>query len=385
MSKYVVEILLFAVSLLIFVKLAANDVIGNVLGNIIGFLFSTALIYAVKVIGGSLEDVLKVNFDTEKLLNIYRGDKSYRKTISFGGTSREFAYNDCLINRNCSFEVIDEKDKHFSPDDFVMEHYDTIFAAHSNSAKFNGLTIRLDDFQREGDHCRFYLSRSTVFHHLVTNRAIDYYLFDNVTLRDMYEYGPCLTPLANSKMSNHVGVNALVFLSDGRILVPRRKRNATISKNKVTSSIAVKLDFPRAGGDTVSVEHLLRGTVIDNLGNRLNLEREMLDLDAIKVEFLGFGRNIYEAGKPQFYYAVHLNIDTAEYYRLSAGRAGNKGLDIDSLIYVADYKSYCFDKKGRLCFTAVDPKSGRKTRIVTKTEMSYLCNLWHYQLLHEEK
>ncbi len=379
-SKYLVEIAFFCLSLGGFLFLAASNVVGNVFGTIVGFLFSTVLLYIIKVVFNSFEDLIKINYNTEQLLKLYRGDPSYRKELRYGNTSRTFAYADRLINNGQTFEVVDDPEKAFSPDDFVMENYSTIFSAHSNSTKFNGTTIRLDRFEEENGHCKFYLSRSTVFHHLVTNRAIDYILFDNVTLRDMYEYGPVLNPLEESKMSNHIGINALVFLSDGRLLVPRRKKDSTVSKNRVTSSIAVKLDFP-AGKRVVDTEHLMRGTIIDNLGARLNLSRDQLNLDQIEIDFLGFGQNIYEGGKPQFYYAVRLtDIDTAAYFKLCEGRAGTVGLDIDRLIYVADYESFRF-YKGDLRFSAIDPATGKRKRasVHTKCEMSYLCNLWHYE------
>lgn len=379
-SKYLVEIAIFCISLGCFLFLAANDVVGNVFGTIIGFLFSTVLLYIIKVVFNSFEDLIKINYNTEQLLKLYRGDPSYRKELRYGNTVRTFAYADRLINRGYTFEVIDDPGKFFSPDDFVMENYSTIFSAHSNSTKFNGTTVRLDRFEMIDGHCKFYLSRSTVFHHLVTNRAIDFILFDNVTLRDMYEYGPVLMPLEESKMSNHIGINALVFLADGRLLVPRRKKDSTVSKNRVTSSIAVKLDLP-VGKTEVDTEHLMRGTIIDNLGARLNLSREQLHLDQVEIDFLGFGQNIYEGGKPQFYYAVRLtDIDTATYFKLCAGKAGTVGLDIDRLIYVADYESFHFEK-GCLRFSVIDPATGKRKKksILTKCEMSYLCNLWHYE------
>lgn len=378
-AKYLVEISLFVLSLLLFLSLVPGDVAGNVLGTVIGFLFSTVLLYIFKVIARSFEDNLKVSYNTERILQLYKGDPGYCKELTYGGTTRVFAYADRLINRGYRFEVIDDNEKMFSPDDFVMENYETIFAAHANSTKFNATTIRLDRFEQEGDLCRFYLSRSTVFNHLVTNRAIDYVLFDNITLRDMYEYGPRISDLENSKMSNHIGINALVFLSDGKLLIPRRKKDSTISKNMVTSSIAVKLDFPESGGDEITVEHLLHGTIIENLDDRLNMPRAALDPARIEVRFLGFGQNLYEGGKPQFYYAVWLkDVDTEEYLRLSGGKAGNKGLDVDKQVYIADYESFSF-KKGLLSFNAYDPTKHKHLAVVAGFEMSYLCNLWHFE------
>ncbi len=287
-EKYLVEIILFSVLLGLFFALAVNDVVSNVFGAVVGFLFSTMLLYVLKIFGSYFEDIFKINYDTQSLLKKYNGDENYRKTLTLNGTSVDFAYAMRLENEGFEFEVIDDKNKFFELDDFIMENYPTIFSAHSGSAKFNGTTIRLDKFEKTGDKVTFYLSRSTVFNHLVTNRAIDFDIFDDVTLREIYEYGPLLSMPEDSKMSNHIGVNGLVFLSDGNILVPRRKRDSTVSKNKVTSSIAVKLDFPK-DCDEISTQHLLYGTIIDNLSKRTRIKHDFLNLDNIEVKFLGFG------------------------------------------------------------------------------------------------
>ncbi len=376
-SKYVVQILLFSAVLAVFFLFAAEDVGSNVLGAIIGFLFSTMLLYIFKVILSRFEDVLKVNCDTNYILKIYNGDPSYRKTLKKGGTEVCFAYADSLINKGYTFRVVDDKKKFLTLDEFIMNNYELIFSAHTGSVKINSTTVRLDDFSLEGDTCTVYLSRSTVFNHLVTNRAIDFALFEGLTLRDVYEYGPTVSSYADSKMSNHIGINALVFLRDGRLLIPRRNNVSTISKNQITSSIAVKLNFP-SDSDTITSEYLFYKNIIENLGARVKLDTSKMDLDKVDVEFLGFGQNLYEGGKPQFYYAVFLNdIDTETYLRTSTFDKSVSKLDMDKCIYVADYDSFAF-KDDKLSFCAYDER-GRSRKVTVNYEMSYLCNLWHYE------
>jgi hypothetical protein len=382
-SKYIVQILLFTAGLAIVLCIAAEDVVNNILGTIVGFLFSTMLVYIIKVLFSYWEDILKVTFDTKYILDLYNGDPNYRKTLTLNDTTVTFAYADSLVNTGFNFEVQDQPEKFFELDEFIMNNYEAIFAAHSNSVKINSTTIRLDDFRVEGDKCVIQLSRSTVFNHLVTNRAIDFALFDDVTLRSVFEYGPYISPYNKSKMSNHVGINALVFLSDGRLLVPRRNKVSTISKNQITSSIAVKLDFPRNGSREITTDFLLRENIIENLNARVKLRLEDLDLSQVRVQFLGFGQNLYEAGKPQFYYAVYLdNIDTDRYFHLSQRDGATSKIDVDKCIYVADYNSYEF-KKGSIYFDVYDEK-GHHKRISANCEMSYYANLWHYELLKDK-
>ncbi len=382
-SKYVVQILLFSVALSLFFLFAAEDVGNNVLGTVIGFLFSTMILYIFKIIAAHFEDMLKVSCDTNYILKIYNGDPSYRKTLKKGSTEVSFAYADSLINRDYTFKVVDDKEKFLELDEFIMNNYELIFSAHTGSVKINSTTVRLDDFTLEGDACTVYLSRSTVFNHLVTNRAIDFALFEGLTLRDVCEYGPTINPYSKSKMSNHIGINALVFLSDGRLLIPRRNNVSTISKNQITSSIAVKLNFP-AESDEITTDYLFYQNIIDNLGARVKLDTSTLDLDKIDVKFLGFGQNLYEGGKPQFYYAVFLNdIDTERYLHINTFDKAVSRLDMDKCIYVADYESFSF-KKDRVSFDTYDEK-GKTGRITLNYEMSYLCNLWHYEEYLKQK
>ena len=378
LSKYIIQIIIFLVVLTGFMIIATENVTSNVLGTVIGFLFSTMILYIIKIISSRFEDMLKVNCNTAELLKIYSGDKNYRKEIVLNGTKVEVAYAESLVNNDYKFEVIDDPNKKFELDDFIMNNYSSIFGAHSNSTKLNTETIRLDKFEKDGDVYKLYLSRSNYFNHLVTNRAADFSIFENISLRDVYEYGPLISNYEESKMSNHIGINGLVFLSDGSLLVPRRKKDSTISKNKITSSIAVKLNPPIDGSNKVDANHLLYQNIIDNLSIRLKIKQEDLHKEAVSVKFLGFGHSLYEAGKPQFYYAITLNdIDTKKYYELNMDTSVLEKIDVDKCVYVADYQSYKF-VKDEIWFD-VALKNGKKKKVKCKYEMSYLCNLWHYE------
>ena len=377
-TKYVAQFILFAIVFCVFLCFAAGNVIENVVGTVVGFLFSTMILYLGKVAFSYFEDILKVSCDTEQILKTYKGAPEVRKTLCMNGTEVVFAYADSLVNQDYEFVVEDHPERKFELDEFIMNNYELIFSAHSNSVKFNATTIRLDHFELQDNLCKLYLSRSTVFNHLVTNRAMDFILFDDVTLRSVYEYGPKVTAYKDSKMSNHIGVNGLVFLSDGYLLVPQRNGASTISKHQITSSIAVKLDGPSDGSDLVTARHLTYQTIIDNLSNRVKIPPAELDPEQIEIRFLGFGQNLYEGGKPQFYYVVHLkNIDSNRYFHLNAFNSDKPMLDIDRCIHVADYRTYRF-KKDRISFDVLKP-DGSKKNISVHYELSYLSNLWHYE------
>ena len=376
--KFILQVFLMAGIIAWFVFFLSQDLTGGIFETIVGFLLSSIFIYFLRAFYSRFEDVLKINYDTEEIIKMYPQGKNYRKTLTRNGTCATFAYADSFINKNHKIEVVDDPNSIFTPDDFVMQNYEKLFSAHTGSAKINGETIRLDKFTCKDGICTIHLGRSTYFNHLITNRAMDFEIFEDITLRQVYEYGPTISSFEKSKMSNHIGINALVFLKDGNLLVPRRKNDSTISKNKITSSIAVKLNYPTDGRQTVNSEHLVYGNIIDNLSTRTKISPEDLELSQIEVIFLGFGQNLYEGGKPQFYYAVHLkNIDTETYKKLTAGNNQAGKLDMDKCIYVADYDSFQF-KKNFICFKTIE-KNGKIKKRTLGYEMSYLCNIWHYE------
>ncbi len=388
MTVFAIKLVLLALIVLVAAYLAI-EVWGEVLITFFGVLLSSVAIYGLKAMVGRFEDALKINFDTKSLLGIYKGAPAYKRTLRLNGTEKVFAYDAVLTDGSGTFEVKDDPKKEFQLDPFILANYNQIFAAHSGSAKANFFTIRMDDYDAENKV--FYLSRSTYFNHLVTNRAVDFQLFEDISLRDVYEYGPRLTPLSESKMSNHVGINGLVFLKGGYLLIPRRKLDSTISKNMVTSSIAVMLNFPKAHKNnprpvTITPDYLFRGNVVQNLTDRVKINTDKLEKEnKIDVRFLGFGRNVYEGGKPQMYYAVYLDMTVKEFWanryqcieqRKAEGHPDY--LDVDKCIYVAKWDSMKL-RKDFMTFDTVREDGADGRRVKVGYERSYLCNLWHYQ------
>ena len=74
---------------------------------------------------------------------------------------------------------------------------------------------------------------------------------------------------------------------------------------------------------------------------RLKIKKEDLHNEAVDIKFLGFGQSLYEAGKPQFYYAIVLNdIDTKKYYELNMDTNILDKIDVDKCVYVPEYTNY---------------------------------------------
>ena len=386
-GKYILSVVL-CLGLLSAVGALNKGLISDVISIAIGFLVSNLLLGLMKVILGNFEDAVKVTGDTEKMLAMYGGTK---KTASYNGTEGYVAYSEVLVNEGYSFEVKDDEKSVYELPDFVGENFVDLFAAHARSTKQNFNTIRLDGFEKTGEgKYLFRTGRSTFYNHLLTNRACDYRLEDDLTLRDVFEYGPKISSIEESKMSNHIGVNALVYLADGELLIPRRKNDSTISKNMITSSIATRLLFPQTG--EIDAEYLLKTCVLDALISRVKFNPKWLQTKQIEVEFLGFGQNLYEVGKPQFYYTVRVkDLTRAEYiaYIDKHFKDRRPRIDADRCIYVVKMDTLKFHDDDELTFycykhTKTGKEITKRIRPLT-CEKSFICNIWHEQELQRRK
>lgn len=384
-SKYVVNIVLCIICMAL-VGLFNSGLWVDIISIFFGFLISNLTIGLFTVFFSRFEDSLKVLDDTKKILSIYPDD-NLSTTVTLNGTSCTVAYNPVLFNDNYTLIVKDDAKKRFEVDGFLENNYNELFSAHRLSKKKNFDTVRLDDCILEGNKAVFYLSRSTYYHHLVTNRAIDYWLDDDLSVRTYFDYGPKLVALKDSKMSNHIGINGLVYLKDGELLLPRRTGSSTISKNMITSSIAIMLPLPKSG--EVTAEYLFKGCILDSLVSRARMDASWIKEDEIEIQFLGCGQNPYEGGKPQFYYAVHMkNVGREEYLRhLAEEPKMNAVIDKDKYMYIVDTKTMHFCKNEDLGFTHyhghTDKKGALKVKvknIVVNYEKSFLCNVWHEQI-----
>lgn len=359
-----------------------EDVIATTIATAFGFAASNILIFFAGVFSRIFEDNLKVDTSTEEMMKIYKKPE-YQKIITFGKKSMPVCYKCVHVHQNnYSYEIDDHPDKFFELEGFVEQNYNTLFGLHSSSSKENTLTIRLDDFyKKKDDHFIFSLSRSNFYNHLVTNRAVDFEIIKDLSLRSLYEPGPDIGPLSESKFSNHIGVNALVFTKDNHVIFPQRKKNSTISKNCITSSIATRLLFPN-NSKPIDVQYVLHDQVLEALEKRLFLDLSLFKEEDIEIEFLGFGQNVYEGGKPQMYFVVHLKtIDLSNYKKfLRRLKINESRIDNDKCLYLAKYDSISVARDdSKLSFQYYDNDKKKYHNHKAKCEKSLICNIWHYQ------
>lgn len=301
--------------------------------------------------------------------------------VSIGDHSTTEWYLPIVRNGSEIKELIvdDHPDESFSVNTFIQCNSSKLMTAHKTSFFTNADMYRLADVNIEDGNVTLSTMRTTFFNDLVTNRAMDYVISGHITLRGIYEYRRQLTPLPNSQMSNHIGINTLVFFGDEIILL-RKGNNATMSKDKIVSAEAFGMRdadvMHLKDDDVLESEDILYRVPLFKLSSLFSDGSEKLgdekicslyESGRIKVYFLGFGRLIYTGGKPQFYYAVCVDPDSGLKPKLLNDRAKH---------YSTLYATHRFDlvRDGSKKIVFKDSWKGKK--IKCNVEDSFLVNCW---------
>ncbi|MCM3668290.1 hypothetical protein M3181_04635 [Mesobacillus maritimus] len=351
-------------------------IIGIFISDLIKTLYNNLLVIR--------EDKLKTSHSMTYLKDMYHGN--YEKELNLNGNKIEFLYDCCVNNKDYKIVVKDQPKKMFVLTPLIKSWYSDLMQAHKGSYIKNFETIRLDDYSLQANTLTLTTSRSNFYNHLLTNRAIDYEFQRNISIRKVFEFGPLLKPLNTSKLSNHIGINGIVLLSDGYTLIPRRGGKATYSKNKMTASIAAPLTSTSSmaedhGTNEITYQGLLK-EVKNLLKTRLYIEVEELNDTDVEVNFLGFGREVYEGGKPQFYFMIKLKtISSKDYLQLLDKNKKriktNRSIDKDSDIYVCNLRSLSLKKNYSGTIECLNYYT-KKVKF-SSTEMSFLANYWHLE------
>ncbi|HHX79096.1 MAG TPA: hypothetical protein GX695_05045, partial [Acholeplasmataceae bacterium] len=156
------------------------------------------------------------------------------------------------------------------------------------------------------------ISESNQYNTLLTNRAMDAAVVKNVTIRDLFEYGPRLTSFEESKLANGIGLNIVVKSSDGYFILIRRNDKNPTGKNisGVTSSMLYDLYLDCERQKQIEegnfYEKVLKQSIYRGLRNSLFMFKgEKYNEDVINLNdahLLGMIRNLIEGGKPELIY-----------------------------------------------------------------------------------
>lgn len=318
------------------IKTDGVDVINNVIASFVGVAALFVVAQLVVWILHHNEDKNKVSYRNQDMWAQY--GKRYREIFAMNN-SQFVVYCEPLFYAKDAQKIVvkDDPKNFFQLDPYIKMHCTTLLEAHAMSNKLDSVTVRLTDFEApteaNGQVATIYSGRSSYLAHLLTNRALDYFIEGDLSVRKLYENDKTLRPLHRAMLSNHFGVNALVFLKkgedkDGYLLLPHRKDNATVAKNSLTASIATRLEmpgdtFPKEYEDHMTRAYIEKGCIRDNIAKSIWVSQAWLDKKEkefaaknerfMDIYFLGLSRDIYEGGKPTLFYVVHLDATHKEY------------------------------------------------------------------------
>lgn len=298
-----------------------------------------------------VEDMMKLTTDYDKLSNKYgtfvdlirytnSGDGDYitgrKKTIScainyhkdsnnYDGNEDEYKFPTIKVTSlyDKKTEIVFDFDNAnvYKQPSWVSSHSDALFSAHSHSEIYNQQNFRVDDIQYDEHHAKIFLSKTTYLDSLITNRACDYEI-NGVCVRELYEPGPVLHDLKDSKLSNHLGFNGMVETSDNKFIFIKRHNKVSIAKNTWQTSVGASLKTRFAltkdrKVDTSSISNAIISEMIaefnlKNLDNIKEIETIMRSDFSFAKNVLYFYRDLLECGKPQLMFYYQLPISSEE-------------------------------------------------------------------------
>ena len=293
----------------------------NLLATVVGIVATFLFVRLLFLWNHQDEDKNKVSYANSDMWRQY--GTHYRQQFELHN-SVFTVYFEPLLKKNefKTLKVDDDPNNYFSLDSFIKSQFFTLIEAHAMSKSTNSVTVRLTDVihQPGADTAFLRTTRSTYLSHMLTNRAMDYELKPGITIRSLFENTNHLVPLSRSRLSNHLGINALVFLKGADktsyLLLPERGNNATVAKHKVTASIATRLEmdqtyFPNTYIDKLTAKYIQEDCIRVAIDKAICVINPPID----SIHFLGLSRDIYEGGKPTLFYVVYLNMTPAEYFQ----------------------------------------------------------------------
>jgi hypothetical protein len=282
------------------------------------------------------EDGEKLTEDYQKLVEMYSEDNLIEGNGSNGSNDRVIfpvvllgsVGNISITEEDIS--ISDDPNDEYHLPAIIEEHFPEIFKAHGTGG-YNSNCIRVLDMVLDENGLKIKTGRTTYYNSLVTNRAFDW-KWGGITTRELYEYGPRLSSLKDSKLSNHLGFNGFLESCDGKIVFVKRKSSMSIAKftygDSVGAVIRTKYALDEKGNFTVAG---LRNAVISSIGDELKIVPENINVDSIKI--IAAYRDCVEGGKPQILFYATSNL-TASEIEINFNKNNFTGTDGTSCVWI---------------------------------------------------
>lgn len=370
------------------------DIRTDIIATVCAFLISAIFYFMVNSAFKSFEDRQKVSYEDSDITAIY-GERYFKRFI--------LNDNECCVHYDvcCNFVdsekgysiiLTDDPTKRFRLDPFIKDHSFEIIKAHHNSNFRNTETVRMDSYtiDRTSQRVNINTSRSNYIAHMLTNRAVDYLINDELSLRQIYEYRNRLLSFEESPFSNHIGIIGLIMLNDGTTLFPHRSDTSTISKNMITSGLATRhilkgYDTPLTYSEESQKagKALYHDYIISALPDAMKVNAEWLKTLNIEIILLGIGRDVYEGGKPTCFYLINVDATKEQYLTASKGFSDSKDarmtrVDFNKRVYTVPFDSILWHHEGEFLSFKYYTSERRLRAKCLHPEKNLLCNLYHY-------
>lgn len=264
--------------------------------------------FVERLINKRIEEKIKLNGNYDE--NI----KRYPKEDAFERNGKKYPVVEiCPKISKLTAEINDVPT--FTLDSITIKYLDELMSAHKTSRFKNKPIYRLDSYSYQNEELKVTLSLSDSYKTLLTNRVMDFEIHDHITVREVFEPGPSLTPIEHSKLCNGFGFNFITRTTDGYyLLVKHTDKNPTNKFKYCTFSSQLNTHF---NDEDKTYEGRLRqlsyNAMITNLNYLKSKSKSIYECVKIEdVEYLGLVRNLIEGGKPELCYVLNIHLSKNE-------------------------------------------------------------------------
>jgi len=269
-----------------------------------------------------LEEGLKLTENYEALMKRYKHESLMRGLVitKKAGLITESKITCPIVEiasqpKNLSIIV---NPKNYLIDPVIVNNANKLISAHENSKISNKDILRLDDYHLDNEgNLSLEISMTNFYQTLLTNRAMDYELTKKMTVREMFEYGPCLNAFKQSKLANGVGIASIVLTSDGYYVMlyrgmknPTGKHQISICNSTLNFYLSKRNEIIKNTHETIQFDEsltndLIHESIINGLINKLHYPTSgEYAISQNDYRLVGMVRNIKEGGKPELFYLV---------------------------------------------------------------------------------
>lgn len=182
---------------------------------------------------------------------------------------------------------------------------------HSSKAEFfDGIVTRVSGWDEKKGELE--LQRSRYFTYLKSNLSMDMKLSSGMSdrsLRETIHFDKKLDSFQGSSLANVLGINGLVFTSDGFMIYQKRNSSVLIRPNQTCSGFSGTVDWSDIrNSNGVDIGNLGDLDVLRELSEELGVNTFFGNDEVQEVVFLGMTRELIRGGCPELFYSVDLKL-----------------------------------------------------------------------------